>query len=176
MAQSEGEGRGARFAVVLPIRSLYEAGPAQPATVTPRAPDAGVAPRTKPKPGLTGLRILSVDDDPNTREMLQEALQRAGAEVTSAASAPEALEKLQSLRPDVLFSDIGLPEEDGYELVRKVRAQRGERRQHLRRRAYRLRTRPGLQGRHGRRLPGIRRQARQPRRTLQRDPSRPRER
>lgn len=54
--------------------------------------------------------------------MLQEALQRAGAEVTSAASAPEALEKLQSLRPDVLVSDIGLPEEDGYELVRKVRA------------------------------------------------------
>ncbi len=122
MAQSEGEGRGARFAVVLPIRSLYEAGPAQPATVAPRATDAGVAPRTKPKPGLTGLRILSVDDDPNTREMLQEALQRAGAEVTSAASAPEALEKLQSLRPDVLVSDIGLPEEDGYELVRKVRA------------------------------------------------------
>ena len=122
MAQSEGEGRGARFAVVLPIRSLYEAGPAQPATVAPRAPDAGVAPRAKPKPGLTGLRILSVDDDPNTREMLQEALQRAGAEVTSAASAPEALEKLQSLRPDVLVSDIGLPEEDGYELVRKVRA------------------------------------------------------
>jgi len=65
---------------------------------------------------------LSVDDDPNTREMLQEALQSAGAVVESAASAPEALNKLQSFQPDVLLSDIGLPEEDGYDLMRKVRA------------------------------------------------------
>jgi len=54
--------------------------------------------------------------------MLQEALQRAGAVVESAASAPEALDKLQSFQPHVLLSDIGLPEEDGYDLLRKIRA------------------------------------------------------
>ena len=122
VAESKGEGRGSRFAVLLPIRSRYEGSAAQPATSPPRAPDSGAPPRARPKPRLTGLRILSVDDDPNTREMLQEALERAGAEVASAASAPEALEKLQSLRPHVLVSDIGLPEEDGYDLLRKVRA------------------------------------------------------
>ena len=122
VAESKGEGQGSRFAVQLPIRSRYEGSAAQPAASPPRAPDGGVPPHARPKPRLTGLRILSVDDDPNTREMLQEALERAGAEVASAASAPEALEKLQSLRPHVLVSDIGLPEEDGYDLLRKVRA------------------------------------------------------
>jgi len=121
MAQSDGEGRGARFAVVLPIHALPESAPAQP-VAPPRMADSDIAPRFKAKARLTGLRILSVDDDPNTREMLQEALERAGAEVASAASAPEAMEKLQSFRPDVLVSDIGLPEEDGYDLMRKVRA------------------------------------------------------
>jgi signal transduction histidine kinase/CheY-like chemotaxis protein len=122
VAESKGEGRGSRFAVQLPIRSLYEGGTAQPAAAPPRAPDVDVSPRARPMPRLTGLRILSVDDDPNTREMLQEALEGAAAEVASAASAPEALEKLQSFHPHVLVSDIGLPEEDGYDLLRKVRA------------------------------------------------------
>ena len=53
--------------------------------------------------------------------MLHEALARAGADVASAASAQEALATLQSVRPDVLVSDIGLPDEDGYDLIRKVR-------------------------------------------------------
>ena len=122
VAESQGEGRGSRFAVQFPIRSLHEGSAAQPAAVQPRAPDVGAPPRGRPKPRLTGLRILSVDDDPNTREMLQEALERAGAEVASAASAPEALDKLQSFHPHVIVSDIGLPEEDGYDLLRKVRA------------------------------------------------------
>jgi len=122
VAESKGEGQGSRFAVHLPIRSLHEGSPVQPAAAQPRVPDAGIAPRARPKPRLTGLRILSVDDDPNTREMLQEALERAGAEIASAASAPEALEKLRTFRPHVLVSDIGLPEEDGYDLLRKVRA------------------------------------------------------
>jgi CheY-like chemotaxis protein/nitrogen-specific signal transduction histidine kinase len=121
MAQSDGEGRGARFAVVLPLNSRRDSGPAQPVRPRPMA-ESDIVPRAKGKARLTGLRILSVDDDPNTREMLQEALERAGAEVASAASVPEAMEKLQSFRPDVLVSDIGLPEEDGYDLMRKVRA------------------------------------------------------
>jgi len=76
------------------------------------------------KPGehpLAGLRILTVDDDRSTREMLQEALERAGAQVLVAESARDALGKLERFRPDVLVSDIGMPEEDGYDLLRKVR-------------------------------------------------------
>ena len=122
MAESAGEGRGSRFCVQLPIHSAVHSDAGPPAVARPREPKIGTPPRMRPKPRLTGLRILSVDDDPNTREMLQEALERAGAEVASAASAPEALEKLQSFRPHVLLSDIGLPEEDGYDLLRKVRA------------------------------------------------------
>jgi PAS domain S-box-containing protein len=121
-AQSNGEGRGSRFGVQLPILAQSGENPAPPAAVPPRMPDNSVPPRTRPKARLTGLRILSVDDDPNTREMLQEALERAGAEVVSAACAAEAMEKLRAFRPHVLVSDIGLPEEDGYDLLRKVRA------------------------------------------------------
>jgi PAS domain S-box-containing protein len=122
-AQSSGEGRGARFSVLLPIQPPAQASaksdipPPVPAIASPLAP---ARPRARQR--LAGLRILSVDDDPNTREMLQEALQRAGAEVISAASAKEALTELLAYRPDVMVSDIGLPEEDGHDLVRKIRA------------------------------------------------------
>jgi PAS domain S-box-containing protein len=123
-AQSAGEGRGARFSVLLPMQPPTQASntvndvrPRAPAVVSPLAP---ARPRAKQR--LAGLRILSVDDDPNTREMLQEALQRGGAEVISAGSAQEALAELLAHRPDVLVSDIGLPEEDGHDLVRKIRA------------------------------------------------------
>jgi PAS domain S-box-containing protein len=121
MAESKGEGQGSRFCVQLPIRSQHPDTAVQPTAVQPRAPDIGSPSRAKPKSRLTGLRILSVDDDPHTREMLQEALERAGAVVTSAASASEALEKLRSFQPHVVVSDIGLPEEDGYDLLRKMR-------------------------------------------------------
>lgn len=119
-AQSAGENQGSRFLVRLPLR------PPQPlireAPAPPPAPAPSVPQRASPKRRLTGLRILSVDDDENTREMLQEALERAGAVVESAASAQEALDKLGSFAPHVLLSDIGLPDEDGYDLMRKVRA------------------------------------------------------
>ena len=121
-AHSDGKGHGARFSVRLPIRAIQPAGSRldavdAPAAATPAA--AFVARRPQP---LTGLRIVSVDDDSGTREMLHEALVRAGARVASAASAREALVLLQSVRPDVLVSDIGLPDEDGYDLIRQVRS------------------------------------------------------
>lgn len=121
-AQSAGEGRGTRFAVLLPIQTSAQ-GVAPPAEVAPRAAAIESPPvRPRARQRLAGLRILSVDDDPNTREMLQEALQRGGAEVISAATAQEALAELMAYRPDVLVSDIGLPEEDGHDLVRKIRS------------------------------------------------------
>jgi CheY-like chemotaxis protein len=71
---------------------------------------------------LYGLKILVVDDDLDTRELLDWVLRRAGAEVASAESAREALEALEKERFHILISDIAMPEEDGYALLRKVRA------------------------------------------------------
>lgn len=123
IAQSGGEGLGARFCVQLPIQALHQSvvEAADPAKRVAVFTPVSVQPN-RLRLRLAELRILSVDDDPSTREMLHEALERSGAIVTSAASAREALAALNSERPDVLVSDIGLPEEDGYDLIRQVRA------------------------------------------------------
>ncbi|HEX6862226.1 MAG TPA: response regulator, partial [Thermoanaerobaculia bacterium] len=70
---------------------------------------------------LAGIRVLVVDDEPDARELLEQVLAGACAEVAVAASAPEALDALDRFRPDVLVSDIGLPGEDGYDLIRQAR-------------------------------------------------------
>ncbi|HEY8942863.1 MAG TPA: response regulator, partial [Polyangiaceae bacterium] len=71
---------------------------------------------------LTNVRALVVDDDRDGRELVVAALSQFGAEVTGASSAAEALERISNERFDVLVSDIGMPGEDGYTLIRKVRA------------------------------------------------------
>ena len=71
---------------------------------------------------LYGFKVLVVDDDLDTRELIEWVLRRAGAEVTTAASAGEAMQALDSGRFHVLVSDITMPEEDGYSLLRRVRA------------------------------------------------------
>jgi CheY-like chemotaxis protein len=71
---------------------------------------------------LYGLKILVVDDDVDTRELIEWVLKRVGAEVTSVGSAREALEALEREKPHVLVSDIAMPEEDGYSLLKKIRA------------------------------------------------------
>jgi CheY-like chemotaxis protein len=68
------------------------------------------------------LRVLIVDDEPDTRGLLRKVLEGCGSEVTTAGSAAEALAAFDESKPDVLISDIGMPEEDGYELIGKVRA------------------------------------------------------
>jgi len=70
---------------------------------------------------LTGIRILVVEDDTDSRTVLAVLLQRLGALVEAVASAREAVERIQEHRPDVLVSDIGMPDEDGYSLIRRVR-------------------------------------------------------
>ena len=67
------------------------------------------------------LKLLVVDDDPNTRELLRDALEIRGAEVVASASVREAAEAFRTWHPDLLISDIGMPVEDGYELVRRLR-------------------------------------------------------
>ena len=74
------------------------------------------------EPELIGLRILLVDDDFDSRESLTMLLEFHGASVTAVGSAREALQVLTQSIPDVLLSDLAMPGEDGYELIRKVRA------------------------------------------------------
>lgn len=117
VAESQGEGRGATFRVSLPV--LHPADNKR-ALNTPRRTGGATAARVSGA-RIEGMRILFVDDDANTREMLYEVLRRAGADVEAAGCAAEALEKLQRWLPDVLISDIGMPGEDGYDLLRQIR-------------------------------------------------------
>jgi signal transduction histidine kinase/ActR/RegA family two-component response regulator len=108
-ADSDGAGRGAAFTVRLPMRPLAQ----RPASAT------GVLARTVPR--LDNVRILIVEDDADARELTALMLTNAGARVTTAASAWDARRELAAERPDVVVSDVGLPGEDGYSLVRKIR-------------------------------------------------------
>ncbi len=71
---------------------------------------------------LYGLKILVVDDDLDSRELIEWVLKRVGAEVTSVGSAREALEAIEREKPHLLVSDLAMPQEDGYALLRKIRA------------------------------------------------------
>ena len=86
---------------------------------------SGGGPRPEALPRCDGIRVLVVDDDPDGRELIALLLRDAGAGVTVAASATEALRALGSARPDVLISDLAMPEIDGYELIRRVRSSAG---------------------------------------------------
>ncbi len=114
---SDGEGRGTSFTVTLPRCIIGESAPMLPGA-------SGSAPRVPslPFPRLDGRRILVVDDDPDTSELLKTLLGTCGAEVRVAGSSAQAIEILDRWIPDVLVSDIGLPGEDGYALMRRVRS------------------------------------------------------
>jgi PAS domain S-box-containing protein len=118
-AFSGGKDRGAEFTVILPLASSRkEPQPIQPIN-TAASP---VAPYPQPRTGpLTGVRLLLVDDEADARDVLSAMLRQAGAEVRAAVSAAEAIGLLRWWRPDVLISDIGMPEEDGYSLLQRVR-------------------------------------------------------
>jgi PAS domain S-box-containing protein len=119
-AESGGEGKGARFTVRLPVRPVQ----AEPAAVAPAADAAGSGPAAPAEPvSLAGLRVLVVDDDADARELVRVVLGNSGAEVSSASTADEAMQLLTRQVPDVLVSDIGLPGEDGYGLIRRLRGQ-----------------------------------------------------
>jgi PAS domain S-box-containing protein len=116
---SAGAGRGSTFTVELPILSER----IDMAASGLHRPDGSVV------PGLTtlkGLRVLVVDDDADAREMLTMMLEEAGADVTAASSADEAVAVFEGLRPAVVVSDIGMPGGDGYSLIRRLRALEGD--------------------------------------------------
>jgi len=120
-ATSEGEGKGATFSVRLPL------GPLRAAEEEPAAPVAAATATPRAVEDLTGVRVLVVEDDPESREVIESMLDRLGAEVETAASATEAMAALERRPPDVLLSDIEMPGENGYSLIRRIRALSSER-------------------------------------------------
>jgi PAS domain S-box-containing protein len=120
-AKSLGVGQGATFIVELPIAAVSRL-----PTPEPQQREQGeMANKSALTPDLlllNGLRVLVVDDELDARELIATVLGQCGAEVTTVASAGEALEAVEKLQPDVLVSDIGMPEEDGYTLIRKLMA------------------------------------------------------
>jgi CheY-like chemotaxis protein/two-component sensor histidine kinase len=138
-AASEGKGKGATFTVELPLvtqdkESVATAfagaisGERRIVTTHSARSDTRVkrpkarAGDSKPEVSLNGINILLVEDDRDTRMLIQRMLELRGAQVTAAASAAEALKSFSATVPDVLVSDIAMPDEDGYSLMRKVRS------------------------------------------------------
>lgn len=114
-AASDGERRGARFEVILPL-------------VTSRGPEVVAdAAERRSLPRLDARHVLVVEDDADTRELVCTVLAECGAAVTSVGSASEALAALASSAPDLVLSDIGMPDEDGYSFVRRLRELGAER-------------------------------------------------
>jgi PAS domain S-box-containing protein len=118
-ADSAGEGQGATFVVRLPIVPVYQK--TQPAErAHPAARDTAATYDCPER--LDGLKVLVVDDEVDARELFKAGLGRCGAEVLTAGSAREAIAVIEEVQPDLLISDIGMPGEDGYELIGKVRS------------------------------------------------------
>jgi CheY-like chemotaxis protein len=117
-AKSPGEGQGATFIVTLPLNiRKTEADSAKRAH-----PTYPVAEEKTTLPDLTGVHVLVVDDEPDARDLIQRVLQEQGATVSVAAGGEEALRIMETVEPDALISDIGMPHMDGYQLMRRIRA------------------------------------------------------
>ncbi len=109
-AESEGAGKGATFSATFPLLMDRSEPIAQSAELHAEVRS------------LDGLRVLLVDDEPEAREILTTVIGRTGAEVKACISASDALSKLAEWRPDVILSDIAMPDEDGYSFIGKVRS------------------------------------------------------
>ena len=125
--QSEGEGKGATFTISLPFAGVVSnQQDAEPVLI----PNEEVI-TLDGLPSLKGLKILVVDDEADTRELIREVLKECGSEVITSCSVAEALAALEEHKPDILISDLGMPDEDGYSLITKIRALPSERGGHI---------------------------------------------
>jgi CheY-like chemotaxis protein len=116
--ESAGVGGGSTFTVSLPLalaHAVHGYGTGGGSVVSKPIAKADGS-------GLEGVRVLLVEDDTDARDLMSRMLRDRGANVTAAASAGEALDIFTALKPDVLVSDIGMPDEDGYSLIARVRA------------------------------------------------------
>jgi CheY-like chemotaxis protein len=118
---SPGIGQGSSFTVTLPIAILHRDEPPDPERVDSRA-ESLVSPAPEGRVSLRGLRVMVVDDEVDARNLVEHVLKESGAIVRAASSAAETLQALETEWPDVLISDIGMPGEDGHELIAKIRA------------------------------------------------------
>ncbi|MBD2353347.1 response regulator [Tolypothrix sp. FACHB-123] len=121
-AESPGEEKGATFTVSLPAVSKTLKLSTRDSDLSENSYTLSV-----PYAPLEGIRVLIVDDDVDTREFLAFLLEQHGAIVTSAASAEEAITAIAQSTPDLLLSDLGMPEVDGYALIRKIRSMPSDR-------------------------------------------------
>lgn len=112
---------GAVFTVKLPVMAVYRQSSGELSDITEKsgAVDNGI--KFDCPPSLDGIKILAVDDEPDARLLLSAILEQCGAEVKLCDSAAQALSLLDEYSPDILVSDIGMPEEDGYFLIKKIR-------------------------------------------------------
>jgi PAS domain S-box-containing protein len=121
--KSPGVGRGATFTVSLPLTVLHsEQGDEQTERRHPSATDGGLPASELHDQRLDRVRVVVVDDEPDARALVTRLLERCGATVRAASSAEEALALIAAEPPDVLVSDIGMPHQDGYALIRRVRS------------------------------------------------------
>jgi PAS domain S-box-containing protein len=121
-AESSGDDRGSTFTVRFPAKVW-----AEPTVAPALAPQPAAYTESRDrKRMLRGLRVLVVDDEFDARTLLTMMLEGSGAQVRAVSSTREALDSMQAWKPDVLIADIGMPVEDGYSLIRKVRALPGE--------------------------------------------------
>ncbi len=125
---SEGEGKGATFTITLPfVGVVSDQKGAEP--LPPSNPDEVTT--FDGLPSLQGLKVLVVDDEADTRELICEVLKEVGSEVITCRSVAEALAALEQHKPDILISDLGMPDEDGYSLISKIRALPSEQGGHI---------------------------------------------
>lgn len=118
-AESAGEGKGATFTVDIPLAP-------RGAIAALRKVDGMSTLAADAEPTLQGVRVLMVDDEPDARELVTTVLERKGATITAVATVDEALSAIAREKPDVILSDLGMPGEDGYSLIRRLRAQSPE--------------------------------------------------
>lgn len=115
MAHSDGQGKGSLFAVripIVPVRSPIQQGESR----------SSLVPDVKYPAELKHLKVLVVDDEQDARDVVKLILEQGGAQVALAASVTAALEAVRTFQPDVIVSDIGMPEEDGYVFIERLRA------------------------------------------------------
>ncbi|NUP04445.1 MAG: GAF domain-containing protein [Polyangiaceae bacterium] len=118
-AASDGLNKGATFTVTFPVKAVGQAQRAE-RTRGDSVPDIRVEEEAPPT-SLDGIRVLVVDDEPDARDMLREVFSSNGAEVRAVESAAAALACMRDFRPNVLVSDIAMPDEDGFTLLKRVR-------------------------------------------------------
>ncbi len=119
LAESPGEGQGSKFTVSLPIAVVHSG---RPEPVQTRTAEPDFLDDASSNGPLAGVKVLVVDDDLDTRHLIRRLLLDCNANVSLAASAAEAWAQIELDQPDVMVSDIGMPDEDGYDLIRRVRA------------------------------------------------------